>query len=71
MIDIFDMQPLFDNGELAEEREANKCRNPECGCLFARDGEFCSEECEEDFERNKKFEADNHFALDYDENQND
>ena len=70
-IDIFNLSPLFDNGELAEEREANKCRNPECGCLFARDGEFCSDECEEDFERNKKFEADNHFALDYDENQND
>lgn len=70
-IDIFNLSPLFDNGELAEEREANKCRNPECGCLFARDGEFCSPDCEEDFERNKKFESDQHFNEDFDENQND
>ena len=70
-IDIFNLSPLFDNGELSEEREANKCSNPECGCLFAWDGEFCSPDCEEDFERNKKFESDQHFNEDFDENQND
>ena len=71
MIDIFDMQPLFDNGELSEEREANKCRNPECGCLFAWDGEFCSEDCEAEFEADRKFNEDAHYPLDFDENQND
>lgn len=69
-INIFNLSPIFDNGELAEEREATICRNPECKCLFAWDGEFCSPDCEEDFERNKKFEADLHYSDDFDEEQN-
>ena len=70
-IDIFNLSPLFDNGELAEEREANKCRNPECGCLFAYDDDFCSDDCADEFERERKFEEDIHFAEDYNEEQND
>jgi predicted nucleic acid-binding Zn ribbon protein len=67
-IDIFNLSPLFDNGEPVEV-EAKKCFI--CGCYFTHDSELCSSDCEDEFNHNKKFEADNHFALDYDENQND
>ena len=45
--------------------------NPECGCLFAWDGEFCSSDCEAEFEADRKFNEDAHYPLDFDENQND
>lgn len=67
-IDIFNLAPLFNNGELETEREANKC--PYCKCLFAWDAEFCSDECEGDFNEEKKHEEDKFFLEDFDEEQN-